>query len=383
MDSFRYLAAAIAAALNGAYEDAGKIFSYAIRESDAKSLMSELARFATEQHVASNARRQIKYDEAEQIIENILRTTKPNTEQTGENLIPVAYDPQRGQETLSGRSFSAGPGVGQETMQDIPQDRIFDKNPPVSRDQGFESLDKTPSRTDRARLQRNKRKMNEDGAKEKKYDDDGRLIEDDSSVDFADFPESSDDAKKQTGDSPLSIVDGAIEHEEQEREAAMSASSTNRRHGSRLARAITISLSASAPEFPEIDDPLSMSDGMDPEVMNHPENTDRSDWVDENDLITSGKPVRVNKEVLDEFSDDTPNDESEDELVLEDDAQSKSSSGKIGVLSESYVFPNGVEETEKDLLQPVTDEEDEDDGSEDLTPDPDIPGAPAIPLSFE
>ena len=336
MNAFRYLAAAIAASLNGAYTDAGKIFAYAIKEADAKSLMSQLAEFAIENHVASKSRPAVSKQEAEELLNRILR--QPASDQ----LIPPAYDPQRGDVP----SLSNGPGVGQETMQDIPQDRVFDFNNPVPRSQVFDVRGEPIKQNDPAEMQRNKAAIRDGSGGELE-------TEEDSSAEFGDTESSDDEVNKQTGDGYFSIVDVALENEEQKREQAMSSTKFNvypGRQQSRLARAITVSLSAAE----------------DTNTMNHDANADRSDWIDENDLITGKKPVRVNTEVLDELSADS----------------SDGSSDKINVLSESFVAddaPDDIFAERAQGLEPEEDDPSEDDVDE---PDEDIPGVDSIPASF-
>lgn len=402
MNAFRYLAAAIAAALNGAYEDAGRIFAYAIKEADAKSLMQELAEFAVAQHIASDKLSSIEYAEAAKLLQNILGVqystealhsaqVQPqmaqDQSQTEEVYIPTPYDPSKGM------SESAGPGVGQETTQDIPQDRLYNTAPPVSRDQTFQSLDPAIQRRDKGEEQRRSKDLG--SSDETKTDSTEEGSDAEASTEFADFPESSDDVKKQTGDAPFSIVDTAIQNEEDEKEHAMSNATpkhhSHRRQGSRLARSVSVSLSNVLGSKVNVlsTSEVSLSDAeSEPNSMNHPENTDRSDWVDENDLVTSPNPTKIHKHDA-ESSDDTLETDSEDDMKEDGEQIDETISNKMPVIdvlsnSAATILDFGPDEKPTDGLKPVDDEDEDDDASEDdvPVPDDDIPGAPLIPASF-
>lgn len=381
MDAFRYLAAAIAAALNGSYEDAGRIFAYAIKASDAKSLMKELAQFAVDQHVASTALTGVQYDEAQRLLQSIVESV-PTEGPKDTPYIPTAYDPSK-ETSLCKVSESAGPWVGQETPQDSPTDRLdnlYNTNAPVPKDQTFQSLDQDKKRLDRGEEQRRSRK-----------ESDSEDSDAESSTEFADFPESSDDAKKQTGDSPLSIVDTAVQNEEDEKEQAMSSTPkhhSHRRQGSRLARAVSVALASELPQKVSVlsTSEVCLADDAEPNTMNHDANTDRSDWVDENDLIHTPNPTKLHNHEAgssdDTIETDSDDDAKEDSSQIDETVANRMQVVDVTSTSATILDFAPPEDTDAGLI-PVDDDVEDDPSEDDIPiPDDDIEGAPAIPASF-
>ena len=358
MDAFRYLAAAIAAALNGAYEDAGRIFSYAIKESDAQSLMKKLAEFAVSQNVSSTAQVGVQYEEAQALLHRILGST-PVAGVDG-SYLPPGFDPAKGDPI--GFSEAAGPGVGQETTQDVPQERLYDTNPPIPRDQLFGSLDTAVTRLDTGEKQRRAQESADADASEK-------------------------DAKGLFTDRLVDAADASNDQVDEETSMSGIGNRSTRRKGDRLARSVFVALSQAQSEYC-VDvlstSEVSISDGEDRQVMNHDANTDRSDWVDENDIITSPNPTKVRNhaaEDLDSSSDELEEEDSEDPVISEE------ATNKIPVIAvsadRSKILAYSPEEAPNAGLIPVDDDVSDDPSEDDVPlPDDDLEGVPAIPASF-